>query len=168
MIQWMLAVGSLIPLPFLNPRCTSGTCLFTYRWILTWWILRMTWLASEMGAVVQYFEHSLAWPFFGIGMKTDLSSPVATVEFSKFHGILKAALQQHHLLAFEIARIPSTPPALFTVMFPKAHLTSHSSMFHVVSIGTTKFIKNCELVFQKLQQFVLNVGAKKLEAQSKV
>ena len=39
-------------------------------------------------------------------------------------------------------------------------------MFHVVSIGTTKFIKNCEHVFQKLQQFVLNVGAKTLEAQS--
>ena len=29
-------------------------------------------LVSEMSATVQYFEHSLALPFFGIGMKTDL------------------------------------------------------------------------------------------------
>ena len=27
-------------------------------------------------------------PFFGIGLKIDLSSPVATTEFSKFSGIL--------------------------------------------------------------------------------
>ena len=30
------------------------------------------------------------------------SSPVATAEFSKFGGILSAALSQHHLLRFEI------------------------------------------------------------------
>ena len=29
-------------------------------------------LACEMSAIVQSFEHSLALPFFGIGMKTDL------------------------------------------------------------------------------------------------
>ena len=29
-------------------------------------------LAHEMNAIVQYFEHSLALPFFGIGMKTDI------------------------------------------------------------------------------------------------
>ena len=45
-----------------------------------------------MNAIVWYFEHSLVLPFFGIGMKTDLSSPVATAEFSKFAGILSAAL----------------------------------------------------------------------------
>ena len=28
--------------------------------------------ASDMSAIVQYFEHSLTLPFFGIGMKTDL------------------------------------------------------------------------------------------------
>ena len=39
-----------------------------------------------------YFEHSLTLPFFGNGIKTDLSSAVATAEFSKFAGILNAAL----------------------------------------------------------------------------
>ena len=55
--------------------------------------------------IVQRFELSVALPFFGIGMKTDFSSPVATAEFSKFAGILSAALSQHHLSGFEIAQL---------------------------------------------------------------
>ena len=45
-----------------------------------------------MNAVVQLFEQSLALPFFEIGMKLTFSSPVATAEFSRFAGILSAAL----------------------------------------------------------------------------
>ena len=63
----------------------------------------MTLLACEMSAIVRWFEHSLALPFFGIGLKTDFSSPVATDEFSKFAGILSAALSQHPLSESEIA-----------------------------------------------------------------
>ena len=37
--------------------------------------------------------------------KLTFSSPVATAEFSKFAGILSAALSQHHLLGFEIAQL---------------------------------------------------------------
>ena len=47
----------------------------------------------------------MALPFFGIGMKTDLFSPVATVEFSKFAGILSAALSQHHSLGLAIVKL---------------------------------------------------------------
>ena len=36
-------------------------------------------------------------------MKTDIFQSLATVEFSKFAGILSAALSQQHLLVFEIA-----------------------------------------------------------------
>ena len=43
-------------------------------------------------AIVRQFEHSLALPFFGIGMKTDFFSSMATAEFSKFVGILSASL----------------------------------------------------------------------------
>ena len=32
-------------------------------------------------------------------------SPVATAEFSKFAGMLSAALEQHHLLGFDIAQL---------------------------------------------------------------
>ena len=52
----------------------------------------------------------VVWTFFGIaflwiGIKTDLFQPVATAEFSKFSGILGAALSQHHLSGFEIAQL---------------------------------------------------------------
>ena len=56
-----------------------------------------------MSEIVQWFEHSLTLPFFEIGMKLIFSSPVVTAEFSKFAGILSAALSQHHPLGFEIA-----------------------------------------------------------------
>ena len=59
----------------------------------------------EVSAIVQQFEHSLALPFFGIGMKTDHFQSVATVEFSKFAGILSAALSQRHISGFEIAQL---------------------------------------------------------------
>ena len=68
----MLAIWSLIPLPFLNPACISGSSWFRYCQSLAWWILNITLLACEMSAIVWYFEHSLPLPFFGIGTKTDL------------------------------------------------------------------------------------------------
>ena len=43
-----------------------------YGWGLAWRILSIILLVCEMIALVQYFEHSLALPFFGIGIKTDL------------------------------------------------------------------------------------------------
>ena len=71
-IQEMLAIWFLLPLPFLKPASTSGSSWFTYCWSLAWRLLSITLLAFEMTAIMQYFEHSLALPFFGIGMKTDL------------------------------------------------------------------------------------------------
>ena len=64
MIQWMLAIWSLVPLPFLNPAWTSESSSFTYYWSLAWRILMIILLECEMSAIVQYFEHSLALPFF--------------------------------------------------------------------------------------------------------
>ena len=80
-----------------------------------------------MNAIVRQFEHHLALPFFGIGMKLPFSSPVATAEFSKFAGILSASLSQRHLSGFERAQT-SFELALFIMMLSKAHLTSHSRM----------------------------------------
>ena len=42
MIQWMLAIWSLVPLPFLKPAWTSGSSWFTYCWSLAWRILSIT------------------------------------------------------------------------------------------------------------------------------
>ena len=53
---------------------------------------------------------------------------MATAEFSKFAGILSAALSQHHLSGFEIAQLEFIISTSFVVILPKAHLTSHSRM----------------------------------------
>ena len=90
--------------------------------------MSITLLVCEMSAVVWYIQHSLALLFFGIGMKMTFSCPVATAEFSKFAGILSAALSQHHLLEFEIDQLEYINSTSFVVMLPKAHLTSHSRM----------------------------------------
>ena len=49
---------------------------------LAWRILSIALLANDCNCVV--VEHSLVLPFFGFGMKTVLSSPVATAEFSRY------------------------------------------------------------------------------------
>ena len=48
---------------------------------------------------------NILWHCLSLGLKGKLtfSSLVATAEFSKFAGILSAALSQNHLLGFEIA-----------------------------------------------------------------
>ena len=51
MIQRMLAVWSLVPLPFLKPAQTSEISRFTYCWSLAWKILSITLLACEMSAI---------------------------------------------------------------------------------------------------------------------
>ena len=75
MIQWMLAIWSLVPLPFLNPAWTSVNLQFMYCWSLDWRILNITLLVCEMNAILWLFEHSLALPFFKTGVKTDLIQP---------------------------------------------------------------------------------------------
>ena len=54
MKQRMLAIWSLVPLPFLKPAWTSDSSQFTYCWIVAWRILSITLLACEMSAIVQY------------------------------------------------------------------------------------------------------------------
>ena len=105
MIQQMLAVWSLVPLPFLNPAWTSGSPRFTYYWSLAWRILSIILLACEMSALCSCLSilwHCLSWE---LEWKLTFSSSVATAEFSKFAGILSATLSQHHLLGFEIAQL---------------------------------------------------------------
>ena len=46
----MLAIWSLVHLPFLKPAWTSGSSRFTYCWSLAWRILSITLLVCEMRA----------------------------------------------------------------------------------------------------------------------
>ena len=55
MIQQMLAVCSLVPLPFLNPDWTSGSSWFIYCcWSLAWRILNITLLESKVSSKFCY------------------------------------------------------------------------------------------------------------------
>ena len=83
MIQWKLAIRSLVPLPFLNPAWTSGSSHFTYWWNLAWRIHSLPYFASLWNQC----NCLIVWTFFGLvfslGLKRKLtfSSPVATAEW---------------------------------------------------------------------------------------
>ena len=61
---------------------------------------------------------SILWHCLSLGLerKLTLSSPVATAEFSKFAGILSAALSQHHLSGFEIAPLEFHQVVILTAL----------------------------------------------------
>ena len=69
MIQRMLAIWSLVPLPFLKPAWTSGSSWFTYCWSWALRIFSTTLPVCEMGALVRQLERSLALPFLGLEWK---------------------------------------------------------------------------------------------------
>ena len=120
LFQQMLAIWYLVPLPFLNLAWTTGSSWFRYYWSLAGRILSITLLACEISAIV--WSLNILWHWLSLGLEwiLTISSPVATAEFSKFAGILNAALSQHHLLGFEIVQLEFHPVTLFIVMLPKA------------------------------------------------
>ena len=67
MIQRILAVWSLVSLPFLKPAWTSGSSRFTYCWSLAWRILSITLLvwhqmaASKCWVQMPSFEPTAGW-----------------------------------------------------------------------------------------------------------
>ena len=71
MIQQMLAIWPLVPLPFLKPAWTSGSSRFTYWWSLVWRILSITLLACEMSAIVWALMSAVVWAFFGTAFLRD-------------------------------------------------------------------------------------------------
>ena len=98
-------------------------------WRLCSFLLLST-TSCEMSAIVQYFEHSLALPFFGIGMKTDpfQSCGHCWVFQICWHIEGSTFTASFFRIWNRSAGIPSPPLALFVVMLPKAHLTLHSRM----------------------------------------
>ena len=65
-------------------------------WALLYWRVRWVQLFGSLSILWHCLSLGLEW-------KLTFSSPAATSEFSKFAGILSAALWQHHLSGFEIA-----------------------------------------------------------------
>ena len=130
MIQGMLAIWSLVPLPFQNPACTSGSSWFTYCWSLALRTLSITLLACELVQLYSSLNNLWHCPSLGLERKLTFSSPVATAEFSQFANIIGCSTYTASTLRIlnSSAGIPSPLLALFTVMLPKAHLTSHWRM----------------------------------------
>ena len=140
MIPQMLAIWSLVPLPFLNPACTSGTSQFTYCWSLAWKILSITLLACEISVIVWWVEHfgiALLWKWYENWpfpvLWPLLSFPnLQAYWVQPFHSITFSLFTAPQYFTFRIwntsAGIPSLPLALFIEMLPKIYLTSHSKM----------------------------------------
>ena len=99
---------------------------FTYCWSLAWRILIFTLLAYEMSAIVN-IVWTLALPFFGIGMKTDLLWFCGHCQIC-WHVECSTFIASSFRIWNSSTGIPSPPLALFVVMLSKAHLTSHSRM----------------------------------------
>ena len=108
-------------------------------------------------------EHSLALPFFGIGMKTDLFQSCSHcwvfqicwhIEYSTFTAS-SFRIWNHS------TGIPLLPLALFIVMLPKAHFPSHSRMSGsrwMMMVAhfkwMYKFVKTHQNVFLKYVDFI--------------
>ena len=67
-------VGNLMSGSSASSKCSLNIWKFMVHMLLklAWRILSITLVACEMSVIMRYFEHSLALPFFGIGMKADL------------------------------------------------------------------------------------------------
>ena len=83
-----------------------------------------------MSIIRQYFEHSLALPFFGIGMKTDLfqSCGHCWVFLICWHIECSTFTASSFRIWNSSNGIPLPPLVLFIVMLPKALLTLYSMM----------------------------------------
>ena len=77
-IQWILAIWSLVLLLFLNPVWTSRSSQFMYCWRLAW-INYFGSMWDECKCVVA--EHSLKSPFFGIAIETAFPIPCHCWDF---------------------------------------------------------------------------------------
>ena len=85
----------------------------------------MKWL--RLYGNLNILQHCLS---LGLEWKLTFSSPVATAEFSKFAGILSAALltASYFRIWNSSTGIPSSPLALLVGMLSKAYSTSHSRL----------------------------------------
>ena len=146
MIQQMLAVSSLVHLPFQNPACTSGSSWFTYWWSLAWKILSITLLACEMNTILRYFEYS----FFGIGMKTDLfqSWGHCWVFQICWHVECSTLTASSFRIWNSSAGIPSPPLTLFVLMLPSVNFLNVSHHVKWWAGWSTSWNQDCQEKYQ--------------------
>ena len=128
MIQQMLAVWSLVPLPFLKPAMWKFTVHVLLKPSLENFEHYFTSIWDECNCAV-------VWAFFGIAFLWDWNEnwPFSVLwPLLSFPNLLAYWVKHFDSIIFRIWKsstgIPSPPLALFLVMLSKAHLTSHSRM----------------------------------------
>ena len=124
MIQWILAIWSLVLLPFLKSTWTSGS---------SWFMYAEAWLENFNHGFTSLWDecnYVVVWTFFGIasfgiGMKTDLFQSCGHCWVFQLCCHIKYST--FTASSFRIwnssTGIPSSLLALLVVMLPKAHLT---------------------------------------------
>ena len=127
MIHWMLAIWSLVPLPFSKSRL--------YIWKFSVHVVLKPSLKNFehcLGSLWNECNCLVVWTFFGIGLLWDWNENwLFPVQWSLlFPNLLACLMQPFNSIIFlnSSGGISLPPLALFFVVFPKAHLTSHSRM----------------------------------------
>ena len=128
-----------------------------------------------MSATVQQFEHSLALPFFGTGMKTDLfqSCGHCWVFQICWHIECSTFTASSFRIWNNSTGIPSPPIALFVVMLPKTHLTAFQEVWFYMSDHTIVvtwvmkifFVQFFYVFFPPPLNIFLRVGLRRLRAE---
>ena len=134
----MLAIWSLVPLPFLKPAWTSGSSQLT----------------KLLKPGLENFEHyftsmwdecncALVWAFFGIAFHWNwnenwLFPDHCWIFKIWWHIEWSTFIASSFRIWNSLTGIPSPPLALFVMMLPKAHLTLHSSDHTIVVIWIMK------------------------------
>ena len=110
-----------------------------------------------MSAVTWQFAHSLALPFFGIGMKTDLfqSCGHCWVFQICWHTEYSTFTASSFRIWNSSTGSSSLPLALFVVMLPKVHLTSYSRVLLMPKDLVDQMVKNLPSM---LETWVLSLG----------
>ena len=147
MIQSMLAIWSLVPLPFLIPFCTSGSSQFVY--------LKPSWKDFEHYVASMWDECTcvVVWPFFGIvfgiGRKIELFLSCGHFWVFQISWLIEwSTLTAASFMIWNIlAGIPSPPLAVFLVMLPKTHLTLPQDVWLLVSDHTIVVISVIKTFF---------------------
>ena len=132
LIQWMLATRSLVPLPFSKSRLNIWK--FVVQVLLKTSLVNFEhYFASvwdECNCAVVWVWTFFGNPFFGIGMKTDLFKPCDHCWVFQIwqHIDCSTFIASSFRIWNSSTGILPPPLALFIVMLPKTHMTSHSRM----------------------------------------
>ena len=129
--EGMLAIRSLIPLPFPNPAWTYRSSQIMNCWSLP----SLENFEHYFASMWEECNCAVVWTFFGIafvwGWNVNWPFPVLWPLLSFqicWHNECSTFTASSFRIWNSSTGIPSPPLALFVVMLPKAHITSHSRM----------------------------------------